>query len=95
MGGLDDVSKAIGRLEEGHESAQRQRANLFVKMEEVQKTLAELGPVVERVAQHEEQISSLIAFRNRLLGVAAALGSGCGLVAAWLKDHFEMTGGAQ
>ena len=89
MSELNDVSVAIGRLAADSEAGQRQRADLFQKVDdlhnttsEIKEILATMPALVDRVNDHEKAIGGLQKFKNRALIGVAGIGGGGGFMGA-------------
>lgn len=72
MADLDEISIAIGRLQ----SAQEAHAQASTEFRE---------RICKRLDVIEAKVDPLIAYRNKLLGGAAVIATGAGMIAPWLK----------
>ena len=72
MSDLDEISIAIGRLQ----AAQESHAEASREFRE---------RVTARLDVIEAKVDPLVAYRNKLLGGAAVIATGMGMVAPWLK----------
>lgn len=99
---MDDVSKAIGRLEADMESSQRQRETLFKLNKETNENVAKLTAMMgsfttevraalqqhsAEIAKHEQEIGVLKKFKTRALIAVAGVG-GTGGVLGGLASKF-------
>lgn len=72
-GELQEISRAIGRLEAGEEERQRQISALFRKLDEMREQLAELKRLAKTVEVLEPQVQDWTRTKNRALGALALL----------------------
>ena len=77
MADLDEMSRAIGRLEENaekhDENDRRIEAKIETKFDAVFKSLACLPPMKTRLDKIEPNVESLLATRQRSFGIAAGV----------------------
>ena len=89
MNDIDQVSKALGRLQAEAESSHNQRVEIFKKLDglTVQTTamVSSVNQLLDVVGKHEKELKGLNAFKNRTLGYAAAIGTGAGAIGSYLS----------
>lgn len=82
MSTLDEVSRAIGRME----------ALLIEQgkdISKIQETVAPLLPLVQRVDAIEPHVEDYKRNKNRLLGIVAGLSAAGGGAAGWISKMFS------
>lgn len=87
-GELHEISQAIGRLEAAAQETQRQNSTLFRKVEELQRQVGELAPVVDTVKAMKPEVDDWTRTRNKALGAVAFLSciaAVMGAVGNWLS----------
>jgi hypothetical protein len=92
MPGLDDISRAIGALQEAADTASREREKLFDKLEQIAERLAPLPALVDRVRNHDQQLEELQTAKNRGIGWLAGAAAGGGGLGAVLVKWFGSAG---
>ena len=106
---IDEFSQIVGELKATSDASQRQRAEIFRKLDKLTEALAEhaklsaentvaIKKMLEvqgsRIDTHGDDIAALQRFRNRVhLFLAGTFGSGGAL--GWLAKYFQIGSGPQ
>lgn len=93
---LDEISRAIGRMENAIEHGNRSRDQLTQKIDELAKAMNEFGHSFASVADDVEEMKPLVAdyrdTRARAKGVVAAVTLGAALVGGVAGKVIEIAG---
>lgn len=88
MTGIDEVSSTLGKLMAEAEASQRQRTELFNKVDEmatiVQGLNVLLPPLVDKVHTNTRRIEAVEGFKMKVLGVVTGISLGSGFLGAML-----------
>ena len=94
MTDLDEVSKAIGRLQADAEASQRQRAEIFDQLKEngaqIAHIIATLEPLAKMAGDHDEDIKGLLAMKNKMIGYVAAIAAVGGGLGSYLTNKLHL-----
>jgi len=90
MNSIDDVSRAIGHLEESVKIATVQQTKIFDKLDDMNNRLACLPTVVKRVEEHHKHIEDFKALKSKGTGVLIAVTIGAGVLATAAREAWSM-----
>ena len=89
MSGLDQISAAIGRLQEAQENAERQRERMFEKLDSIAVQTAELPALARRIGEMEPHVEDYKRLKQRGVGVLGLIAVAGSLLGAWVRELWE------
>jgi chromosome segregation ATPase len=86
---LDQISAAIGRLQEAQESAERQRARIFEQLARIAEQTSEIPGLANRIEAMEPHVEDYRRLKQRGIGVLGVIAVGGSLLGAWFRELWD------
>ncbi|WP_299377282.1 DUF1515 family protein [uncultured Kiloniella sp.] len=88
MTNLNEVSQAIGRLQQAYEFQQETTKDILAELKDLNQKISNFEKVANDVGDMKPIVDDLTKIKNKGFGVLIGLGVGAGGVGAALKDVF-------
>lgn len=89
MSGLDQISAAIGRLQEAQANAARQRERMFEKLDGIAAQTAEIPALARRIGEIEPHVEDYKRLKQRGVGILGLIAMGGSLLGAWIRELWD------